>query len=449
MKLAPTVVSIAAVMMIAAGNFAPRSEAEKYWPQWRGPLYTGVAPHGDPPLRWSESKNVRWKVEIPGKGSASPIVWGDLVFVSTAIPTEEVTPPSNQAAGPSWRRGITPTHRQKFALFAFKRRDGSLAWQRTAREALPHEGTHQDGTWASASPLTDGERVYAYFGSHGLYCYDLQGKLLWEKDLGDMTTRNGFGEGSSPALHGNFIVVNWDHEGQSFIVALDKRTGREIWKVDRDEITSWATPLIVEHPAGRGKPQVIINATNRVRSYDLATGKVLWETGGMTVNTIPSPVAANNMVYVTSGFRGSALLAIRLEAARGDLSNSNAIAWRYDQDTPYVPSPLLHGDCLYFLKVNSGILSCFNAATGKEYYSRQRLEGINNIYARDRVYLTSRDGTTLVIKHGAQFEVLATNSLEDGFDASAAIVDNEFYLRGRRYLYCLANDRLPLSQPQQ
>jgi len=440
MKLATALISLAALLSIAASIFEPRAEAEKYWPQWRGPHYTGVAPQGSPPLIWSEEKNVRWKIEIPGKGSASPIVWGDLLFIATAIPAEASKPASNEPAAGPRRRNIAPTHSQKFVILAIKRKDGSIVWQRTTREALPHEGTHPDGTWASNSPVTDGERVYAHFGSNGLYCYDLQGKLLWEKDLGDMATRNGFGEGSSPALHGNFIIVNWDHEGQSFIVALDKRTGKEIWKADRDEITSWATPLIVEH---QGKPQVITNATNRVRSYDLATGKVLWETSGMTVNTIPSPVCANNMVYVTSGFRGSALLAIRLDAAQGDLANSNAIVWRYDQDTPYVPSPLLYGDCIYFLKVNSGILSCFNATTGAENYGRQRLEGINSIYsspvaARDRVYLTSRDGATLVIKHGAKFEVLATNSLADGFDASAAIVDNEFYLRGRKFLYCLA-----------
>jgi outer membrane protein assembly factor BamB len=235
-------------------------------------------------------------------------------------------------------------------------------------------------------------------------------------------------------------VVNWDHEGQSFIVALDKSTGKELWKVDRDEPTSWSTPLTIVH---EGKPQVVVNATNRVRSYDLANGKVIWECSGMTVNAIPSPVTANGMVYVASGFRGSALLAIRLADARGDLSGSPAVVWKYDQDTPYVPSPLLYDGKLYFLKVNSGILSYFNAITGEPHYSRQRLEGIANIYASPvgaagRVYLVGRDGTTLVIKNSASFEVLATNKLDDGIDASPALVDNEMYLRGRKFLYCIA-----------
>ena len=255
-------------------------------------------------------------------------------------------------------------------------------------------------------------------------------------------TRRGFGEGSSPTLYGDTIVINWDHEGTSFIMALDTRTGEELWKVDRDEITSWATPIVVEQD---GKPQVIANATNRTRGYDLATGEVIWECGGMTLNTIPSPVAANGMVYVTSGFRGNALQAIRLAEARGDITDSEAVVWQHDRDTPYVPSPLLYGDTLYFLKHNSSILSCFNSETGQAYYGRQRLQGITEIYASpvgasNRVYLAGRDGTTLVIKHGPTFEVLAQNVLDDGFDASPAIVDKEIYLRGRKYLYCIASD---------
>lgn len=433
-----------AVCLLAAwltsSNKTP-TDYEKNWPQWRGPHATGVATHANPPLEWSETKNIRWKIEVPGHGLSSPIVWGDRVFITTAIATEPSAAPESPSAGEGRRRGIAPTGKLKFVLLAISRRDGKTLWERTALETTPHEGTHNDGSWAANSAITDGEHVIAHFGSRGIYCYDLQGKLVWQKDLGDMTTRNGFGEGSSPALHGNTLVINWDHEGESFIVALDKRNGKELWRATRDQITSWSTPLIVTSPAGAG--QVIVSATNRVRAYDLTNGAVLWEIGGMTVNAIPSPVTTEGMVYVMSGFRGSALRAIRLAEAKGDITDSPAVVWKYDQDTPYVPSPVLYGDKLYFLKVNSGILSCLNTKTGEVHYGPQRLEEIANIYASpvaaaERVYLTSRDGMTLVLKHGAAFEVLARNKLEDGIDASPALVEREIYLRGRKFLYCIA-----------
>lgn len=438
-------------LISAASLVAERpSDAARFWPQWRGPDATGVAPYADPPLEWSETKNIRWKVEIPGKGSATPIVWDDKVFILTAIPTgEPVEPKSSDLPQRRGRRrrgmGIPrnmPTQVQQFSMFAINRHDGKVLWKRIVREELPHESKHTNGTWASGSPVTDGEIVFAYFGSWGLYCFDMEGKLLWEKDLGDMTIRLGFGEGSSPALHDDKIIISWDHQGQSFIVALDKRTGREIWRVNRDEMTSWATPIVVGH---NGKKQIITSATNRVRSYDLENGELIWESGGMTLNTIPSPVAAEGMVFVTSGFRGNALLAIRLADARGDISDSNAIVWRHDQDTPYTPSPLLYGDTLYFLKRNSGVLSSFKAGTGQENYSRKRLKDVPNVFASpvgasNRVYITGRDGNMVVLEHGPEFKILAVNSLEDGFDASPALVDKDIYLRGRQYLYCISED---------
>jgi outer membrane protein assembly factor BamB len=423
------------------------SETDRYWHQWRGPEASGVAPDADPPIEWSENKNVRWKTAIPGQGHATPIVWDDTVFVTTAISTNKQIElePIEEPRRRRGRRGggsNRPSTVQKFVLFAIDRSDGTIRWQQTAREEVPHEGTHQTGSWAANSPVTDGEHVYAYFGSRGLYCYDMQGNLQWEKDLGNMSTRRGFGEGSSPVLYGDTLVINWDHEGDSFIVALDKRTGAVLWKVDRDESTSWATPIVVEH---NGTPQVIINATNRTRGYDLATGKTLWECGGMTANTIPSPVTANGIVYVTSGFRGNALQAIRLADAEGDITGAAAIVWDYGRDTPYVPSPLLYGDTLYFLKHNRGVLSAFNASTGEAYYGPERLEGISDVYASpvgagDRIYVVDRDGAALVIKHGSTFEVLAENLLDDGFNASPAIVGKEIFLRGNKSLYCIASD---------
>ena len=411
-----------------------KADPAHYWSQWRGPDGTGVAPHGNPPLEWSEDKNVRWKIAIPGHGHASPIVWGDKVFVLTAIPEE--TP---DAAGKE-RRGTQPVKSQ-FAVLAIDRSSGEIVWQRTAREERPHESIHPDGSWAAHSPVTDGAHIYAYFGSRGLFCYDMDGELKWQKDLGDMATRNSFGEGSSPALYGDALVLNWDHEGQSFIAVLDKKTGEERWRAERDERTSWSTPLVVEV---NGRAQVVTNATNRVRGYDLESGQVVWECGGMTVNTIPSPVAAGNLLYVMSGFRGNALLAIRLSEAKGDITGTDAVVWSHDKDTPYVPSPLLYGDTLYFLKHNRGILSSFDATTGEKHYV-QRLEDVEGMYASpvgaiDRVYLVGRNGISLVIKRGAEYEVLSRNALDESFSASPAIVDGELYLRGQSTLYCIAQD---------
>jgi outer membrane protein assembly factor BamB len=336
---------------------------------------------------------------------------------------------------------VTPTHLHKFIILALDRRTGGVLWQRDLCEQLPHEGGHRDAGQASNSPVTDGKHIIAYFGSRGLYCLDMRGQVIWEKDFGKMETRMGFGEGSSPTLHGDTVIVNWDHEGQSFIVALDKKTGKQRWKVNRDERTSWATPLVVEHD---GKPQVVVSATGLIRSYDLNTGELLWQCGGMTRNVIPSPVCGNNLIYAMSGFRGSALLAIRYADAKGDITDAPAVAWKYDgRGTPYVPSPLLYGDTLYFLDTNRAILSCVEAASGKPYYAKQRLEGMQGVYASpvgasNRVYITGRDGKTAVIKRSSEYELLATNTLDDSFTASPAIVGSEIYLRGHKHLYCIA-----------
>ncbi|MFQ5806874.1 MAG: PQQ-binding-like beta-propeller repeat protein [Phycisphaerae bacterium] len=453
MKTAAAAIVCSYILSNLAGVAEPLSDAERYWPQWRGPHATGVAPNGNPPVEWSEAKNVRWKVEIPGRGNATPIVWGDRVYIQTAIQTDQrVAPEQATDSEPQARQGRQrrahwgsapkPTNIHKFCVMALDRRDGKVLWEHTVCEALPHEGGHQNSTQASNSPLTDGEHFFAYFGSRGLYCFDMQGNLQWKKDFGDMRTRNSFGEGSSPVLHGDTIVVNWDHEGDSFIIALNKNTGEELWKTDRDEATSWSTPLVIEH---NGKPQVVTSATRFIRSYDLASGELIWQCGGMTMNVIPSPVCGHGMVYALSGFRGNSLLAIRVAGAEGDITGSEAVAWKHGKGTPYVPSPLLYDDTLYFLASNGAVLSCFDARTGKPHCTRQRLEGITDVFAspvgaRDRVYVAGRNGTTAVIKRGSEFEVLAMNSLDEGFDASPAIVDNEIYLRGRKHLYCIARD---------
>ena len=266
------------------------------------------------------------------------------------------------------------------------------------------------------------------------------GNVKWEKDVGTMYKRNTFGEGSSPVLYDNTLVIVQDHERNSFITALDKRTGDVLWKTDRDERTTWFSPIIVEND---GKPQVITTGTNRVRSYDLATGELVWDGDGLTANSIPSPVAADGYVYLMSGFRGSEFRGIHLAEATGDITDSKAIAWEYNRDTPYVPSPLLYKGVIYFLKSNSGILTAFNVKTGAAYYGPQRLQGVSGVYASivgagDRVYIAGRGGTVNVIQHGPEFKVLAVNKLKDNFNASPAIAGSELYLRGGQHLYCIA-----------
>jgi outer membrane protein assembly factor BamB len=433
-------IGLTALLVASAGYSLSgiAGNGDKYWPQWRGPMATGASAHADPPLTWAENKNIRWKIEVPGRGSASPVVWGDKLFLLTAVPAGI---PASEAHQP--RGGVTPRVAHSYRVLAISRADGKIVWERAAREEVPHEASHQDnGTWASSSAVTDGQHVIASFESRGLYCYDLNGTLVWQKDLGDKKMRNEFGEGSTPALHGNTLVVVWDHfiPGGSFIVALDKRTGGELWRAKRDEIDTWATPLVVTH---QGRAQVIVPGMKRLQSYDLTSGEVIWETAGLTMNPIPSPVAAEGMVFATSGFRGNSLKAIRLAGAKGDITGTSNVVWTLDRDTPYVPSPLLYDGILYILKTNNGLLSAFDAKTGKPHYQVQRLEKAANVFASPvgaagRVYIPGRDGTTVVLRHGPTFEILAENTLDDGFDASPAVVDRELYLRGYRYLYAIA-----------
>jgi outer membrane protein assembly factor BamB len=428
-----------------ADDFA--AQRDRNWHQWRGPHANGVAPQANPPAEWDEQTNIKWKVPIPGLGNATPIVWEDQIFVLTAVESaaaEDKTAQTSTTAQPQQRRrrgGSRRPTQTAFLVLCLDRATGAVRWQQTAANLLPHEGFRPgDNTFASGSPITDGRHLFVSFGSYGIFCYDLDGNQVWKQDLGDMHTRNGFGEGSSPALYRDRLVVNWDHEGQSFIATLDARTGDVLWKKDRDEPTSWATPLVVEHG---GRTQVVTNGSKRVRSYDLATGELIWECGGQVSNVIPSPVIGDGVVYCTSGFRGAALYAIPI-GSTGDLTGTDKPLWNLDRGTPYVPSPLLYGDLLYFNHKNDPIATCVNAKTG-EVLATKRLAGLDKIYASPvgaagRVYYVGRNGTTVVLPRGNDLGELAVNKLDEGIDASPAIVGNELFLRGKQHLYCIAAD---------
>ena len=462
----PTLLGLACSLTFATTALAAPA-LNQNWPQWRGPLQTGVAPEANPPATWSETNNLKWKVKIPGSSYATPVIWENRVFIQTAIPTgkkveakpaeagEQPPPPRADAGGESSRKGpdgpggrkgrggfgggAKPTEVYQFVVLCLDRQTGKVLWQQIAREEVPHEGYRQgEGSFASTSGLTDGKRLYAYFGSRGIHCYDLDGKPVWSQDLGKMRMANGFGEGSSPAIYQDTLILNRDNEDNSFIIALDKNTGKTLWKKPREERTSWSTPLIIERD---GKAQAVVTATGKIRSYDAASGDVLWECGGLTRNVIPCPVADAGMVYCMSGFQGNACMAIRLGRS-GDLTGGDAIAWTHNKSTPYVPSPLLYNGKLYFFANNNGVLTCLDTKSGEAVFDAQKLEDLAGVYASPlgaggRVYLAGRNGVTVVLKQSDKLEVLASNRLDEKFDASPVAVGKELFLRGREYLYCI------------
>lgn len=396
------------------------------WAHWRGPTGNSVAENASPPVEWSNTKNVKWKVAVPGDGSGSPIVWENQVFVLSAVPVGDA-------------RSTVSTPTLEFKIFSFDRESGKVQWDKTAVVATPHQGTHSTNPFSSASPCTDGEHVYAHFGSRGLYCYTMAGELVWKKtDFGKMDTRNGFGEGSSPTIAGDKIIVPWDHEGASYITALNKLTGETIWRTPREEPTSWYTPLIIEH---EGVKQVITNGENYARSYELETGKELWRCSGQTQRPVASPLYYEGLVYIGSGHRGSFLAAFD-PSGRGDLRGTKHVVWSVSRDTPDIASPLVLNDRLYYYKAKTGLLTCVEAATGKPFYNTARIRGLEYIYASPvaaggHLYLTDRSGTTVVIKDAEKLEVVATNSVGETVDATPAPVDNQLFIRGAKHLFCI------------
>ncbi len=430
------------VLTTLAPNPVPASESPAgEWPQWRGPLSTGVSPDAAPPTAWNETNHVRWKIEVPGKGHSSPIVAGNRVYLTSAIPVGEALPPVYDRA-PGTHDNVPVTHRHQFVVIAVNRADGHIAWKTQVKEELPHEGGHATGSLASNSPTTDGERIYAFFGSRGLYCLDLEGHIVWSKDLGRMNTLHAHGEGSSPVLYQDWLILCWDHEGDSFLTALDKRTGAERWKVSRDEKTAWATPLIVNHA---GKTQIVASATKRVRGYDLTTGSLLWECAGLTDNVVSSPIYSQGLIIAGNSYYRQAMVAIRLDGASGDVSQTDHVAWRLNRLTPYVSSPLLYDQTLYFLRHNQNVLSRLDPVTGKPRGEPLRLDAIGDfifaspVGAANRIYIAARDGTTVVISHGDENRVLAANRLDESFSATPALAGKDLFLRGERFLYRIAD----------
>src|SRR5688572_4638640 len=431
--------AIALLCLLAPGALAD-TNALHHWPQWRGPLANGVAPHANPPVEWSEKKNVRWKVALPGKGHSTPIVLGDRIYVLAAAPVGEALPPVHDSA-PGVHDSVPVTHRHQYMVLALSGRDGKVLWKTVVKEEFPHEGGHNTGSPISNSPVTDGENIYALFGSRGLYCLDLNGKILWQREIGKMQTLHAHGEGSSPVVYGDKLVVNWDHEGDSYLYAFNKRTGEQLWKTKRHEVTSWSTPLI---EVVDGKPQVLVSATKRIRGYDLATGAQIWECAGLTDNVVSTPAFTKGILIAGVSYTKAAMLGIRVSGARGNITDTDHVVWSTTRNTPYVPTPLLYNDTLYVVRHIQNVLSRFDPLTGKYKAESMRLEGIRDfifaspVGANNRIYITARDGNTVVLAADKNDEIIAVNKLDDVFSASAALADKELYLRGEKFLYCVA-----------
>lgn len=324
-----------------------------------------------------------------------------------------------------------------FMVLCLDRATGATVWSKTVRSAVPHEGGHNTNTQCSASPVTDGRHLWCNFGSQGVFCLDLDGNVVWDRDLGDMQTRNDFGEGASVAVFGDTVVVPWDHEGESFLFALDALTGAERWKVARDEPTSWSTPRIVQQG---DSVQVICNGTRWLCSYDLKSGELLWKCAGRAANPIPTPQILNGVAYCMTGYRGASIQAISLDG-RGDLTGGTSVLWDRSDVAPYVPTGTLYNGTLYYTKGNEAIISATDAATGQPVFGPERIPGMRMIYASlvaagGHVYICSREGEVVVARHGSKFDIVHSTSLGESIDATPALAGGQLLIRGEQSLFC-------------
>ncbi len=434
--------SVLAVLLLTSFSLA---YAEN-WPGWRGPGSRGISSEKGIPVKWDLSKNVKWKVEVPGLGHSSPIIWDNRILLTTAV--------SSDPKEENWQKGFFSGARQPDAadiswkILCYDRDTGKLLWEQTALRQKPAGARHTKNSYASQTPVTDGTYVYALLGDESLYCYDFQGKLIWSKKLGPFTMRNGWGVASSPVLYQNLVIQTCDQEeGVSFIIALDKKNGETIWKSERDELSSWSTPYLYLQG---GRPELIVNATNAIRSYDPESGKLLWECRGPATSiTVPTPTSLHGLILVSSGFIAEPVRPVTafLPGASGNITlkegetKSEAIVWRQPKAAPYIPSPTAYGDYIFVL-LDQGFIACYEAKTGKEIYDRMRIDvGANfsasPVVVEGNLYCMSEDGDVYVIKAGPEYELLAKNSLGEAVMASPAISDGKMIIRTLKHLLCI------------
>lgn len=435
-------VALAGASLAAAAAAEPK--ASPYWPQFRGPAGQGVSAEKGLPDAWSATQNVLWKTAIPGRGHSSPVVWGDRIFLTTAV-EGEVVPGAKGVKhileGEEFRhpQGVGDDRRHTFKVLALDARDGRVVWERTAHEGLPFDTRHQRGSFASQTPVTDGSVVIAYFGSEGLvFAYDFAGNLKWKVALGGIATV-GVGVGTSPVLYKDLVVLQCDEDNgdKSFIAALDKKTGREVWRVARKVQVSWATPILVR---AAGRDELITSGTEWVIAYAPATGKELWRAKGLESNAVPSPVAVGEVVVLSAGYPTKVAMAIRAGGS-GDVTGTPRVLWRHDKGTAYVPSPIAYEGRVYLVS-DKGILTAVDPLTGAIVYEGGRVPVPATVMSspvayEGKILISSMEGDTFVIKAGPTHEVLKTNTLGEPIAASPAIVRGRIYIRGEKHLYAI------------
>lgn len=437
-------------MPILVWLIACTSVSGQPWPSFRGPNASGVSDGHPTPLRWNapSGQSVLWKTSIPGLAVSSPIVWGNRVFVSTAVSSDPHATirtglygdvePSSDLSKHSWR------------LVALDKHTGKVLWERVAHEGVPRTKRHPKSSQASPTPVTDGRYVVVSFGSEGLYTYDVNGKLLWKRDLGVLNAGwfydpdYEWGVGSSPIIWKSSVIVQCDIQKNSFIAAFDVATGQPLWRTPREEIPSWSTPTIYE---GNGRAELVAQATNFTRGYDPNTGQELWRLAGNSEITIPTPIIGANLIIVTNGYRGVQPIYAIKPGAKGDITlkgeqtRSEFIAWSTKRGGPYIPTPLIYRDQLYVC-LNNGVLSAYDVRTGQRLY-QERLGGTGGSFsaspvaADGKIYLASEDGDVFVVKAGPTYELLATNSMGEALMATPAISDGLIIIRGLKDVFAI------------
>jgi len=417
--------------------------APPHWAQWRGPDGQGIA--GDPgvPLEWSPTKNVLWKTAIPGRGYSSPVVWGDRIFLTTAIEGDVVpgakgvkhVMEGQEFAHPD---GVGADRQHTFKVVALDATSGRILWEKTAWEGTPYDTRHRRGSFAAPTPVSDGTLVYAYFGAEGLYTYDFQGNLKWSWKTGGIASF-GVGVGTSPVLYQGILIVQCDEDNgeKSFIVGLERKTGKEVWRTTRNVEVSWATPILVK---SGGRDELVTAGSQAIIGYEPKSGRELWRMKGLASNAVPSPVAGDGIVVVSAGYPVKIAVAVR-PGGSGDVTETDRVLWKYDKGTAYVPSPILV-DGLVYLVTDKGLISCLDAKTGKVHYEGGRPPAgasymASPVAVAGHLLLSSMDGDTVVLKAGTTHEIVRSNPLGEPIAASPAIVGGRLYIRGEHHLFAI------------
>ena len=430
------------------------------WPSFRGERASGIADGQNPPAAWDAEKsiNILWKTPIPGLAHSSPVVWGNRVFVTTAISSDPNTYFRHGLYGDVDSAKDTSKHTWK--VYALDKRTGKILWEKISHEGVPKVKRHIKSSHASSTPATDGKYVVAFFGSEGLYCYDFNGKPLWKKDLGILDAGWFYDPdyqwetASSPIIYKDMVIVQCDVQKDSFIAAFDIKTGKEVWRTSREEIPSWGTPTVYE---GKARAELITNATRAARGYDPATGKELWRLSGNPEVTATTPIIGHDLIFICNSYRPNRPIYAIRPGAMGDISlktgesSSEHVAWSNQNAGSYMPSPIVYGDYLYVC-ANQGVLTCYNAKTGERIY-QERIGGRGGAYSASpvasdgKLYLTSEDGEIFVVRAGPKYELLATNPVGEVLMATPAISERMIFVRGRHHLFGIGESKESKSKP--